>query len=434
MFDETTKSKLMISLVHGTWGRSFPSVGGRWFEEGSIFREILQARLKLEDLSFEIREFHWSGRNSIRARERGAAELAQRLATSAEACDGYRSIIIAHSHGGNLALEAIRRSGIKSRLALVSLATPYLDVRELPRSASVFRQIDTLIAAIFFILFQSVLFAIVLPELPDDLRRIHGMDDSYETSISIAMCVIALVLVRCVVVGFHYGESAWKSPAFRVDPSIPILALRATDDEANLALIGGAIGAKLLSILFLLSYPVLLIGFAITVIPFVMQFVSQFGIFVIGTVLAIAFSRSIPWKIRVVAVASFVGLALLPSAVRDAWALSIGGLILYAAVSLQLATGTMILLLFSIALSRSINGRELLLGGVGYEVNVQSAPDSENVKLVSLGSADGERTRLRHSIYDHEECAPVIAAWISLTVTRRELLNRGPDEKLGDTA
>ncbi|QOZ11875.1 hypothetical protein XH96_33880 [Bradyrhizobium sp. CCBAU 51765] len=46
-----------------------------------------------------------------------------------------------------------------------------------------------------------------------------------------------------------------------------ILVLRATDDEANLALIGGSIGAKLFNLLIFLAYPVLLLGVLVTAIP-----------------------------------------------------------------------------------------------------------------------------------------------------------------------
>jgi hypothetical protein len=77
---------IVVTLVHGTWGRGmFPtliprlSVRPRWFEEKSGFRTQFQALLGANDLPVIIRAFHWSGSNSIRARQNAASELAARL-------------------------------------------------------------------------------------------------------------------------------------------------------------------------------------------------------------------------------------------------------------------------------------------------------------------------------------------------------------------
>ncbi|WP_194389637.1 hypothetical protein [Bradyrhizobium sp. CCBAU 51765] len=64
-----------------------------------------------------------------------------------------------------------------------------------------------------------------------------------------------------------------------------------------------------------------------------------------------------------------------------------------------------------------------MFGGVSYEVNVQTAPDSENVKLVSLGSTQERRSALRHSIYENPECVPAIGKWIPTAFSDIQILH-----------
>src|SRR5262249_61467715 len=109
--DPARVSPCSIILVHGTWGRGiFPKISDlrrrylfrgskRWFEDGSEFYK----RLKLH--GWPIRAFLWSGANSVHARDGAARELSDLLA------DHVTTVIIAHSHGGNVALRALQYLG-----------------------------------------------------------------------------------------------------------------------------------------------------------------------------------------------------------------------------------------------------------------------------------------------------------------------------------
>src|SRR5262249_60744241 len=107
--DPARVSPCSIILVHGTWGRGiFPKISDlkrrylfrgskRWFEDGSPFHERLKA------LGWPITAFPWSGANSVHARDSAARKLSDQLRKDL-AAPGATFVIIAHSHGGNVAL------------------------------------------------------------------------------------------------------------------------------------------------------------------------------------------------------------------------------------------------------------------------------------------------------------------------------------------
>src|SRR5262249_24527659 len=70
--------------------------------------------------------FRWSGANSVFHRARAADNLHSMLASDP---DNANSIVIAHSHGGNVAFQAISKLGCRgARIHLITLATPFLQV------------------------------------------------------------------------------------------------------------------------------------------------------------------------------------------------------------------------------------------------------------------------------------------------------------------
>src|SRR5262245_52277287 len=108
-----------IILVHGTWGRGFfPKISDlkrrylfrgskRWFEDDSSFRARLNSALENASLGLPIRAFLWSGANSVHARDDAARELSDQLRK--DLADSVATVvIIAHSHGGNVALRAVQ--------------------------------------------------------------------------------------------------------------------------------------------------------------------------------------------------------------------------------------------------------------------------------------------------------------------------------------
>lgn len=117
----------VVTLVHGTFARGAP-----WTKDGSVLRrEIAAAVCEHEcDVTFDV--FEWSGRNTHRARVRAGHELAAHITRLREAMPRCRHFIVAHSHGGNVALLAHKHlPGFRHALGIATLGTPFIHA-ELP--------------------------------------------------------------------------------------------------------------------------------------------------------------------------------------------------------------------------------------------------------------------------------------------------------------
>ena len=106
------RHQLLITLVHGTWGRGLflPKRHRQdkppfWFEEGSPF--LTRLRAELGDIPHKITPRLWSGANSIFVRDKTAHALAERLSAEHAEHPDATQLVIAHSHGGNIALRAL---------------------------------------------------------------------------------------------------------------------------------------------------------------------------------------------------------------------------------------------------------------------------------------------------------------------------------------
>lgn len=134
----TSPPQVVVHLVHGTWPRGLwahfvgePSRSpGKplWYEPASDFRRTLEA---LENV--ECRAFEWSGDNSVTSRALAAqslrSELQQALVETPLACH----LVIAHSHGGNVAVHALAsaHSWQNGRIhGLATMGTPFLHFRK----------------------------------------------------------------------------------------------------------------------------------------------------------------------------------------------------------------------------------------------------------------------------------------------------------------
>ena len=113
---------IVVTLIHGTWAQNAP-----WTQSGSPLREAL--RSKLGETTF--RAFQWSGENSFAARSAAAEGLKDFLFEGIEQSPEDKQAIIAHSHGGNVALEALNNFEAAERVdAVVCLATPFITTRQ----------------------------------------------------------------------------------------------------------------------------------------------------------------------------------------------------------------------------------------------------------------------------------------------------------------
>jgi pimeloyl-ACP methyl ester carboxylesterase len=124
------RAQQVVTLVHGTFARHAP-----WMrDEGDLCKELNE-----ELPNVRISRFCWSGANTHTARLEAGEHLAIHLRRLMDEMPDAKHFVAAHSHGGNVALYAMKDTVngeaemLGDRLAgIVTLATPFLAVRERP--------------------------------------------------------------------------------------------------------------------------------------------------------------------------------------------------------------------------------------------------------------------------------------------------------------
>ena len=82
-----------------------------------------------------IQPFRWSGHNSVSARWEAALRLRETVAQSSREFPGAHQVVVAHSHGGNVALWAFSDPAAAARvLKVIALSTPFLTARRRPHA------------------------------------------------------------------------------------------------------------------------------------------------------------------------------------------------------------------------------------------------------------------------------------------------------------
>jgi pimeloyl-ACP methyl ester carboxylesterase len=100
---------IVLTLIHGTWAPHAP-----WTLPDSPLRKALAGQLG-DRIAFETLE--WSGANTHRARREAAQKLRAQLADSIAANPLARHFLVAHSHGGNVALYAMADATLRQHIA-----------------------------------------------------------------------------------------------------------------------------------------------------------------------------------------------------------------------------------------------------------------------------------------------------------------------------
>jgi Putative serine esterase (DUF676) len=118
-------NRFVVTLVHGTWAR-----GAKWIQDNSPFREQLQKELtNCGATSVIFHPFYWCATNNHSDRRKESVRLHKQLLDqlSGEPEDAHH-FIIAHSHGGNVALRAVGHSPTlkKKVTGIIAIATPFL--------------------------------------------------------------------------------------------------------------------------------------------------------------------------------------------------------------------------------------------------------------------------------------------------------------------
>jgi hypothetical protein len=116
----------VFTLLHGTHARH-----ARWVQPDSMLCQQLAREVSPAQTAF--RKFDWSGANSPFGRRRAALQLQEYLSEGLSKYPDARHIIIAHSHGGNVAAMSLEDDALRRKIfALVCLSTPFLVARHRP--------------------------------------------------------------------------------------------------------------------------------------------------------------------------------------------------------------------------------------------------------------------------------------------------------------
>jgi len=362
---DIARAQLLITLVHGTWGRGFfPRRQRRsrhplWFEDGSPFLSRLAT--KFGDIPHKITPLLWSGANSIFVRDKTAHVLAERLSAEHAEHPHATQLVIAHSHAGNIALRALHHLRERDAAQLcesanpfvVTLATPFIEIHQ----ADYGSRPKGVRMAVF------LAFAWLLMIYPPEAMERAFSDSPTANFISSALWTLALFLYLCWGLWWlrFRGTARQKQvdalkAATQVGQLVSaqrLLVIRAIDDEASLALALGAI----------LNYAT---ARFITYVYFIFAFL--FG------------------AVTVFHVSS---------------------------ISLKIAFSALVLALLSLFMvSRTAHGRELAASPMECQINTHSTPDADGLsRIVTLVRRTYVKS-LRHGIYDHGDCAKTISDWV----------------------
>lgn len=195
--------RLIVVLVHGTGARK-----AGWTESGSK----MCTRIRSSPDS-DIYRFLWTGENSHQARleagDRLADQLQQLFAQPAHAASEL--LLIAHSHGGNVALYSLRPPGLQSRLSsLVCLATPFLTTE--PTTLSEMVAIGCIFGAIPLLLF-GLPYAISFASF--------AMRQWIWTAVVVAVAIPLLLLLRGALRGAGLRFYLWRFVSTLFDDTDP---------------------------------------------------------------------------------------------------------------------------------------------------------------------------------------------------------------------
>lgn len=240
-------TKETIVLVHGTFAS--PNADSlQWYQRKHKFREELDAALEqvgsparcwahLNSNDAQVVEFYWDGENSWLSRSRAAAELRQLLWSLSQ--DGWRSHVVAHSHGGNVVLEALNyhtfgyptpESGPPGWFngKVVLLGTPILQIN--PQSARV-SEIFNIAAGVGTMLCWGWA---VWVAFGDRLMHLYPSSQTFYASLG-WFVLLAFVALLAAVFGTWYwqiGRPASREEDFNLPVREQLLILNSPRDEA----------------------------------------------------------------------------------------------------------------------------------------------------------------------------------------------------------
>jgi hypothetical protein len=182
----------VITLVHGTFVWPFVR-NAEWINENSVLRTSLDNALP-GLIRFE--KFLWSGRNSVTDRHAASEALKDLLVKQLRLYPNAKHYVIAHSHGGNILMYALRDRELERHIrGIVCLSTPFLHVTKRNLGKGMFTLKHMLMALI-------IIFAICFILLPVFYLALIMPNDMLE------LCILLIGTVLLGLVVYHTGSLA----------------------------------------------------------------------------------------------------------------------------------------------------------------------------------------------------------------------------------
>jgi hypothetical protein len=371
--------------VHGTWGRGFfprrQSQKRRpfWFEDGSPF--LARLSTELGDIPHKIMPLLWSGANSIFVRDETAHVVADHLSAEHAEHPQATQLVIAHSHGGNIALRALHhlRQRDASQLdgtdstnpLVVTLATPFIEVHQADnlgwRKTGFIRIAPSMLVLSFGFFLWFLFFGWVISTLPSDGGP-YGIDLVVMITVFGCLLLLAHLWLRWALWRTAGRASVRQKQLHALKNATQLgqlmsaqrlLVIRAIDDEASLILALGAILNYVTARSILFMFPLYLLG-------------PTASLLLIGSpITPVMFG---------LLTAFVLGLYIIPF-----------GLLMVV---------------------RTVRGRELAVSPMECQINTQSTPDAKGLSEIITLVRHTYVKSLRHGIYDHEDCAKTISDWV----------------------
>ena len=419
-------AKTVVHLIHGTWpygllAHYLPRLrrpAATWFYESSSFCTALKAALPPD---VTVRTFHWSGDNSYLERHLAADRLARELYDFYLKDDETRHVLIAHSHGGNVAMLAARHPLMPPLAGIATLASPFLHVErrtQTPQHDRLLRHVQLAAMLLTMAILVLGLFGQfnqlnVLSFANSSWRATWAYAWDHPLFLSVVM-VLLWVLGGVIVQARRLRRIAGELPVMVLPRRTSWLIVRAPGDEAGLVLAGARLAHAALGFVWrplraLLAFmaPALKYDWFLPLLAVPLAGVSS----VLPSVGRMLFLNE-PWPIAWRHVvpehlpADSPLLQRLPfDAVRPV--LDVMAPFSAAALALLLVLGV---LLFIAGLLLAPFGWELLFMGLAVDVTAEPTPVGDTYPVLMLQYATG---RLRHSVYESQDARTQLAQWIT---------------------
>ncbi|MGY4343298.1 hypothetical protein [Bradyrhizobium sp. LM2.9] len=213
--------QMVVTLVHGTFAKGAP-----WTQLFSDFTCELKGGLHLSTLFTRV---DWSGGNDIYARLAGSHILSKHIKELKEQYPEAFQYVIAHSHGGNVALYATRDVEIDG---IACLATPFFHARERDGSLLTDKSFQRGLIGVFcFISFLSGLSA--------------GVSIYWWIAILFGTSLVCSLIAAVLSALSSFVASRSREMAAVITADVPagmrLCSIRITGDEASSSLAAGQI-------------------------------------------------------------------------------------------------------------------------------------------------------------------------------------------------